>query len=79
MLDPPSGVSFAIASLVALAPFKDLVPLAGLRVKRRPVGRRRIVCSSVVLSRFWRTVPPVPPSNAMLSGTTTAARPVVLQ
>lgn len=41
-----------------------------------PVGRRRIVCSSVVSSNFLRMISPAPPSNRTLSGTTTAAFPV---
>ena len=34
--------------------------------------------ASVVSSSFRRIVSPAPPSNSTLSGTTTAARPVVL-
>lgn len=42
-----------------------------------PVGKRRMVCRSMVSSNFLRKVSPPPPSNKTLSGNTTAAWPVV--
>src|SRR5258707_10977798 len=42
------------------------------------VGRRSRVCTSHSCSSFRRTVSPAPPSNKILSGTTTAARPLIL-
>ena len=46
------------------------------RLVKMPVGRRRMVCKSVVSNSFLRMISPAPPSNRTLSGTTTAAFPV---
>ena len=42
-----------------------------------PVGRRSSVWTSHSCSSLRRTVSPAPPSNSTLSGTTTAARPLI--
>ena len=44
-----------------------------------PVGRRSSVCTSHSCSSLRRTVSPAPPSNSTLSGTTTAARPLIFE
>ena len=44
-----------------------------------PVGRRSSVCTSHSCSSLRRTVSPAPPSNSTLSGTTTAARPLIFR
>lgn len=52
------------------------VGLHPLRVKD-PGRKAQIVCRSHVSSSLRRMISPAPPSNSTLSGTTTAARPVV--
>src|SRR6266542_2067596 len=44
-----------------------------------PVGRRRSVWTSHSWRSLRRTVSPAPPSKRTLSGTTTAARPLILR
>ena len=67
--DHGSGLASRLSKKITMA----LTPWA----QNTPVGRRSIVCRSVFSRSFLRMVSPAPPSNNTLSGTTTAARPVV--